>query len=481
MRYWIVMGLLVSAGCGGGSHSAPPDAPPSDSGDPTDTSVFDIEQGIHSGTRLKLQYNDFSGVRTLNGVFDHDRNETCTPHLADDGKEYCIPVLHGTVVYADAGCTQPLGRNTDAPCGISSYYRLTNSASCDGALHKVFSRGTAAPPAQYYRGSPESCAGPFDARPGELATLGAEVPFSAFVQLTRVTTDHHNQLEAQYYETADGARIEPTLFDSQRHVVCDLGAGDDPAKAVCNPVERAISFNSFASADCTGPVAPSAASCPGPAYIEVFDVTCPLFLVSRVHAAGALIHPDTVYASAGSGVCGPTGLLSGFDYYPAGPDLTPSLPQLTRAVDAVPGARLQPIRSSDGRARVLLGTMYDTTLNTDCVPTRLDDGTTRCLPISSFPPAIDFTDSDCKTPIAVVNVPPTCGVIPMTPFAIFERDPEDSCADPHEVRRLGEVYTGPLFSNETTICTPVTGVTTYKLGPAIPFDQFPAATVTTDP
>jgi hypothetical protein len=69
----------------------------------------------------------------------------------------------------------------------------------------------------------------------------------------------------------------------------------------------------------------------------------------------------------------------------------------------------------------------------------------------------------------------------MTPFAMFERDPEDSCADPHEVHRLGAVYTGPLFSNETTLCKPVTGVTTYQLGPAIPLDQFPAATVTTDP
>jgi hypothetical protein len=204
-------------------------------------------------------------------------------------------------------------------------------------------------------------------------------------------------------------------------------------------------------------------------------------LDSRVHAAGTLIHPGPAYASAGPGVCVSTGLLSGFDYYPAGPDVTPSLPQLTRAVDAVPGARLQPIRFSDGRARVFPGAMHDTTLNTDCVATRLDDGTTRCLPVVTFPPAIDFTDSDCKTPIAVVNVPTTCGAISMTPFATFEIDPKDSCADPHEVRRLGEVYTGSLFSNETTICTPVTGVTTYRLGPAIPLDQFPAATVTTDP
>lgn len=37
-----------------------------------------------------------------------------------------------------------------------------------------------------------------------------------------------------------------------------------------------------------------------------------------------------------------------FDYYPAGPDLTPSLPRLTRAVDAIPGARLQPIRTPTG-------------------------------------------------------------------------------------------------------------------------------------
>src|SRR3954463_4443208 len=166
------------------------------------------------------------------------------------------------------------------------------------------------------------------------------------------------------------------------------------------------------------------------------------------------------YGSGGSGLRGALGVLSGVDYYPAGPDLTLSLPQLTRAVDTVPGARLQPIRYSDGRARIFPGAMRDPTLNPDCVATRLDDGTTRCLPIVSFPPAIDFTDSDCKTPIAVVSVPTTCGAIPMTPFAIFDRNPANSCADPHELHRLGEVYTGPLFSNETTICTPVTGVTT---------------------
>jgi hypothetical protein len=157
----------------------------------------DTTPGQTGGTRLKAKILTFAdGAQGFQGWFDSARNEDCYVTNASDGKQRCLP-LNGlayvsNVYFADAACTQRAfleqltGGCTGGP--IPKYAAEANQG-CGPGTFKYFPVTGLATLAQVYVKSGASCTaiGSPAERSLRALAVGAEVPPSAFVEVTNVT------------------------------------------------------------------------------------------------------------------------------------------------------------------------------------------------------------------------------------------------------------------------------------------------------
>jgi hypothetical protein len=450
------------------------------------SSVFDVESGMHSGVRLKLQWYQLEGGRSLAGIFDSQRNERCTPRTDPDGALRCLPIIDGSGnVFADAGCSQPLGFTGTTLCLPADYFRITTTDASNHTITKLYPRNMEPAPTKYYSGSPVGCEGPFDAgRDIQLSSLGPEVSFAEFALLTLGELSGDGELQARYYESQDGARFASELvFDTEQASDCFLQSASDLTSAHCIATEAAISLNTYTNADCTiRGVTVSKGSLPK-GYVKVFDTRCSTGLLS-VSLPGNRSTTHMPYSYSSFSGCSPLPADPRFDYYEIGADAP--LKSFARAPNTSEAARVQPIRFTDGQTVTRTFDFYDGAIDDACEPTELSDGSVRCLPHSGLSPSLMYSDGNCQTPIYVEIVPTAeCGAVAVPKYSISLAP---SClftaskTQVNEVRRVGGVYAGPIYSKtDASSCFLQTDTTSYRLSDPIPLDQLATATLNTEP
>lgn len=132
--------------------------------------------------------------------------------------------------------------------------------------------------------------------------------------------------------------------------------------------------------------------------------------------------------------------------------------------------KLQVYSSADG-AKVALPVLYDSMMETVCVPQKADDGVKRCLPLIVQSLSWRYlADPACTVP--TINVPDSNCPSPAPRFA--RSSPDNVCDAPITIHPI----TGPLaaapFETTSQGCVPATGTsgTFYAVGGPMPADAF---------
>ena len=401
-----------------------------------------------SGTRLKVQVNVFEGgvEHVIAGeLFDAERGETCRVEQWSDGFFYCTPEA-APAVYADANCTVEVAHV--AP-GLAVPRYAAHQFFLDGGfrisrLHAI-GEPVATPETTFVLRGSTCDEGPFGSE-GMYFAFRDEI--TGLAQTGEVEVAIDDRLAVRVATSPDGMRLPITLRDRTLELDCVADAPNS-AVAVCTPVAAtdAVFFNDAA---CTVPVVAAPET---PAIAAVTREGC------------------TTYHAIGAPTSGPMFRLTPTCTPASAPDdalfrVGAALPLSFLPRERVPGARLEPIRT--GIADRFL---HDTELLTDCRPLTIA-GITRCVPHAAITHAI-YIDETCTTEGLVALVATRTCEPPVT-FAIH------FIADTFEVHPIAgpaptvfEITTG----DRCVPYAPPAGFATRALGPAIPADDFPAATV----
>lgn len=448
-----------------------PDAPPENT------------DGLKSGTRLKIRWNVFDGAKSFSSLYDSVRQETCFPRKFSDGKTYCAPTPSTNVVYEDAACTVPIGRQLlSCPVTPINYFMETDPVTCDNLPVKVYPKAAQISAANYYVLSASGCTSSVNTGYA-LFRLGPAIPLNEFVAIEAPTTAE-GKVQQRYYESSDGARVFAGLFDNELGSECSLVLNADRSAAKCVPSSVGLG-STFGDAACTQPRVQYRRGCVVPKYSTRFTRSCPYvssfpdIYLTGPQAGGAL------YVSAGQ--CTATTPAPDLSYYSVGTALVEP-GSLTRAPSTEGTGRYRPIRYASGASTIRDTPLYDTQRQIECTPTTLQDGTVRCLPSGNpYSTGNYFSDAGCTMPIAVALIPKAesagCTLPPVPAYVTRVTVTQTPCTVTREARPVGAVYTGTLYNGTPANCTATSIVdhNAHVLGAAAPMDDFPAATIVTDP
>lgn len=475
MRSFATLACLMLFACGKVETPPPPDGPPDGPMENTD--------GLKSGTRLKLRWNVFDGTKSFASVYDSMRQETCFPRKFTDGKMYCTPTPSANVVYEDAACTVPLGRQlVSCPSTPINYYFETDPVTCDNLAVKVYPKAAQISANSYYTLSSAGCT--MSTNTGyELFRLGPAIPLTEFAAIEAPTTAE-GKVQQRFYESSDGARMFAGFYDN------DLGSDcffvQDAAKSSAKCVPSSVGANTYyGDAACTLPRTQFRRGCVVPKYTTRITRSCSyVSTIPEIYLTGPLTG-GTLYTNFGT--CTATTPAADQSYYSVGTALVEP-GQLTRAPSAEGTGRYRPIRYASGGNLIRDTPLYDTARQTECQPTTMQDGTVRCLPTGNpYPTANYFSDAGCTMPISVLLAAKTaatgCALPALPAFATRTTVTQTPCTVTREARPVGAIYTGALYAGTPANCVVVAlgDNNAHVLGAAAAMDDFPAATVVTDP
>jgi hypothetical protein len=457
--------------------------PQPDSG--TDAPVENTD-GLKSGTRLKIRWNVFDGTKSFAAVYDSARQETCTPRRFSDAKIYCTPTPTTNVVYRDAACTMPIGRQLiSCPATPVNYFIETDPLTCDSLPVRIYPKAAQISLASYYTLSTTGCA--MTSSTGyELFALGPQIPLTEFVTVEAPTTAE-GKVQRRFYEASDGARMFAGVFDNELGSECFFVQDATKTSAKCVPSSVSASTY-YGDAACTIPRAEFRTGCAVPKYATRPSAGLGCAFTSQVpaiHLTGPLLATLPLYSG---GRCTLTSPRPDHSYYPIGAELIEP-GQLTRAPAAQGSGRYRPIHYASGGNLIRDTWLYDTARQAECSPTTMQDGTVRCLPVGNPYFRYDnFADAGCTMPLAVIRVPNApaagCTLPPLPVFATRTVTTQiPTCTSTVEVRPVGAAYTGTLYSGTPAACSPVIldNETAYALASPTSLEDFPAALVETDP
>jgi hypothetical protein len=171
------------------------------------------------------------------------------------------------------------------------------------------------------------------------------------------------------------------------------------------------------------------------------------------------------------------------NYYRVGSEL--AVAPVDRVV-ATSGARLQLVHFTHSEGMSFRSyNLYDSQKQADCYPTKLPDGTIRCVVYGGYVRSL-YRESTCTQAIDLVEVdtgPASCGAPTVPKFARKYVTPEPgSCSYGTQVFDVGAPYTGPVYENFGG-CQPYSpgNAKLYSLGAAVPLSEFVTATTSIDP
>ena len=456
--------LIATAACGR-IDFAPrlPDAGPPDRND-----------GNHSGTRLKIVWNQFEdGARQHIGVFDTQRGERCALQFWSDNNTYCTPSSSIPALYADASCEQALG--VTVACENPAYFEVPDR--CGFSIGHLYPNAGVSTTTMYWQAfTPTQCSGPFFAAGNTIYDVGPEVSTSALAMVVTPPPQTAGRIGTSYFTAPDGFLLEDTLYDSQLGATCYgqlEGSG-----YVCDPATGGTTF--AVDAQCTQHVAIAPESCPVYGFQEAPGPGC---VMHHYTVTDTSIAPPGFQWDEQSSTCITTGAPSTTSYYQAGPDVVPA--QVARIYDTEPGLRLQHIHYTGDAGRFADVAFYDTQLGVECTAQNTVDGMTRCVPATAVVGHNSFADAACTMPIGLVTgpIPVACNVPPPDPVYAIDLNQPDGCTTLMDVYAVGALIPGPVYSLVGTCMeyVPLGGSAVYQLGPHVDLSTFASATVVTDP
>lgn len=471
--------LGLTGACGKVDSQPTPDAAP-----PVET-----HDGLKSGTRLKVRWNDFDGTKAFSSVWDSTRNEACTPRKFTDAKTYCVPTS-GTIVYRDATCTMPIGRQSrTCPQTQLNYFTDTDPQTCDNLAKRIFPRGAQlGGTVSYYSLSGTTCSGPFDGSSFDMFALGTEIPLTEFATFETPTPSEPARFQQRFAESADGARIFAGIYDSELASDCFLTLDATRANARCVPSSTSAGTY-FGDTNCAVSRTSYRKGCTAPKFSTRYNLFCAYTAsLPDVFRNGALTGAAVFVPTGSTPACQAITPSAELSFYEVGAQV--ALDALARTPDTEGKGRYRLLHTSLGNSRLREPQLYDTIRQTECTPTTMQDGTVRCLPVSIYGMSgtIYYSDAACtvEQPITVVPSTPAtgCTLPPATGFTLRTTvSASPTCTVTREVRQIGAAYTGSLYFKNGAACTMATftGSAPYTLGDVGSLDDWPAANVVTDP
>jgi hypothetical protein len=437
-----------------------------------------IEDSAQDGTRLHLRWWELDGARVVNdddpnGPFFRDTllDTDCRIVNWNTGRSSCAPVNLGSgyadIMYADAGCTQPLAPIRPGAC-ITPAYAIEYDDVGATQIVSILGPSTAT---QYYDLTNGDCIGPLQiaGTPYEFHETGAPIVDADLVAVAGGSARGTGRIQRVYLESDDGFRFPFALWDTELEETCRVYAVGDELRCTI-PVNVWGRAFYFADATCT--------------TTPLFDGT---HAQQRYWASQASLTADTTYYEVGEEVV-PDPLYGGYDEAscavrdPMGQRFYAAhvieMARLTRAPASGPGRIVPNVLSGEG-SRLADG-LHDTLLDVDCTIRGMADGTFRCLPgvggLRTF-----YADNTCTTTVEVYEHILQTG----DPPRYLGRGAGNGCTGGiSEIYELGTVRLGAVFDRATpTLCVPhqapggeIVPAEYYLPGAPVALDMFAVAT-----
>ncbi|NVB83492.1 MAG: hypothetical protein HOV81_34280 [Kofleriaceae bacterium] len=416
----------------------------------------------HSGARLKLVRYAYDGEpieidRTR--FFDSELKQFCAIQTWSDGAHYCTPPI-SEAVYTNELCTKAIGvgLGLEPPPYFATFYELGGTSSVS-ALYRNLTSAEA--PARLWRKTELGCVGPFFPEEGDghhYYVVGGPLPVDDLrVKLT--TPSDRERLGELFATTEDGLVLATAIHDNQLELDCQLDVRPNAPATECVPSQLDGSITHYTDASCTEPVMLSFGTPSVAASIRA-GTSCVDY-----YAPTDEVTPAAVYERIGEQCV--------LDALPAG----------TRAfgIQRIEPASLAREPSGTGRVQeIRIGELsladtllHDAQLAADCHRVALSDGEERCIPTSTGSLTTLFSDDTCATEVPIALVPER------------ECDVTGPYVSGNDIHAIGEPYPGELFELTTgdrcRTFVPPAGYVMHGVGPALPREQFPLATLVIDP
>ncbi len=444
-----------------------------------------------SGERLKIVVQRAGDAEQFFSIQDTVLGQECDVSTAADGQLRCVPRARGSVVYADAACTQPIVASYGDPCApqapmTASQYE-PDPSGCGLDWQRSFEVGAAitTPPPTIFMRDPQG--GCYDAGVGaELFALGPEIPPESMAAISVVEEPRGDALRARWQESDDGFRLlDYVAYDVVHQNECT--ASDGFAVPVCAPFTLYGSTGYFADATCSGGgglyVLSATDTCPTPTLgvVAQTDPTDACVYEPHVYVVGDPVSP--AYVEDGLGGCVEQGDPN-LRFLALGAQIPDEeLPAVEWVDEGTGPVRLRSAYAAG--APLLRGGNFVREDGQLCFPYSFQDGVVRCGPptlaYSGSGASRLYADASCTQ--IVVELYPSCGAAPEV--AVVAGDDPDTCAFAAAIHTLGAAHTASVYrSTSPGACAPTTptaGVTYRLVGERIPDDQFVAVTTETLP
>ncbi|HUS29105.1 MAG TPA: hypothetical protein VMZ53_11360 [Kofleriaceae bacterium] len=477
MRVW----LLVAVSLGACSPSVPEqqDAPITILSDGPNGP--DPNDGARSGTRLKLTWYQLAdGTRQWDGFYDAQRKENC--YIFDnwiDGKAYCTPDYDGSIVYSNATCTTKVAeiyKDPTCPTTPQPYTLEYSYTPCESHPAHLYVRGAKVGLASYYyKSSDGTCGGPYTTSTSyDYYAIGAEVPPSELVQVQLGAPIGNGRLSERFWQSADGMQRQATVHDAA------LGTSCYPGATGCQPSARYVSYEE--NATCTTPKLSIPKTCAVPKFAVYYPNNACYSDPGKYYTVGAATTGTPLYYFNGSTCTAQTPSTTN-NYYKMGTAVT--LAPTTRQIGTA-GQRIQLIHyTNDEGLNYRSSTLYDAQKGAECYPTKLPDGTIRCIVYGGYVDTF-YRDTTCTQPIDLIQVSTggaSCTPPPAPKYARKYITPTPgSCSYNTAVYNVGAAYTATVYENNGTCVAHSTADNKlYSLGAVIPVTDFITASITIDP
>ncbi|HSD90983.1 MAG TPA: hypothetical protein VLB44_25850, partial [Kofleriaceae bacterium] len=375
-------------------------------------------------------------------------------------------------VYKDPSCTV-------APPPYAMEYSFT---PCDSMPAHLYARGTKIAVGQYYsKGSDGSCNGPYTTSTSyDYYSIGAEVLPSDLVEVTLGSPIGPGRLALRHYESADGMRRQAEVHDSALGTGCYPSVYGGSSTGSCSPSSRYVSYEE--NSTCTTPKLAISKQCAQPKYAVYYaNNACP-GTAPHYYSVGALTTGSPLYYYNGASCVAQTPS-TGDDFYKMGSEL--SLAPVTRTIGTA-GQRIQLVHFTDSEGLSYRSyALYDGQKGADCYPTKLPDGTIRCVVYGGYIRTL-YKDTGCTQTIDLVEQTTggsSCTAPPVPKYARkYITPPAGSCTYNTQVYEVGALYTGAVYENNGS-CVAYSRATraVYSLGAQVPLTDFVTASITIDP
>ncbi|HTL34538.1 MAG TPA: hypothetical protein VL326_15525 [Kofleriaceae bacterium] len=442
----------------------------------------DPNDGARSGTRLKLTWYQLAdGTRQWDGFYDAQRKENC--YIYDnwiDGKAYCTPDYDGSIVYSNATCTTKVAevyKNPTCPTQQPQPYTLEwNYTPCESQPAHLWTRGAKLTLASYYyKSSDGTCGGPYTTSTSyDYYAIGTEVKTSDIVQVVLGTPVGEGRLLTRYWQSSDGMQRQAVVHDTAFGDTCYPGATG------CQPTARYVSYEE--NATCTTPKLSIPKTCAVPKFAVYYPNNACYSDPGKYYVLGALTAGAPLYYYNGT-TCTTQTPSTTSNYYKMGSALTLSP---TTEVIGTEGQRIQLVHYTNPEGlNYRSSTLYDAQKGAECYPTKLPDGTIRCVVYGGYVDTY-YKDAMCTQTIDLVTLytgGASCAIPTPPKYARKYITPAPgSCTYNTAVYNVGGAYTTPVYENNgTCVVHPTADNKLYSLGSVVPLTDFITASITIDP